>query len=1108
MMGKLDSKNLKLLFLFFLFAYTSQATTYYVSSSGSNYNSGTSVDKAWASVLAVNSRKFLPGDIILFEGGRTFSGGLYFDATDRGTPSAPIIIGSYGNGEATINSGSSYGMYVYNTAGFKISNLVFKGSGRTTNNMAGIFFYMDRGNTRLDFVHIDGVEVYGYKGSGVMIGSDNKTGGYDNVKVTNSSLHDNGVAGISSYAQGISHRNFYLANNKVFNNPGVPEERRIHTGSGIMLGGVDGAVIEYCEAYNNGWLNGWDGGGPVGIWAYDSNEIIIQHNESHHNKTGTTKDGGGFDLDGGVTNSVMQYNYSHDNDGAGYLLAQYSGAPAMKNLVIRYNISENDGRKNSNAGILLWATNSSGGMQNVDIYNNTVYLSPASNGSPTGIFVSTGYITNAKVRNNIIQATGGLQLVRALANTDIRFENNAYWSSGNDLNIYWTGTTYNSLEKWRNATKQEILNGKSVGVFTNPELSNPGKGGTIGNPGQLQSLAAYKLKAGSDIIGAGLNLKNTFNLNPGEVDFWKNNISKKQSYNIGAYELGESVAKTPQSQTITFTDIADKVYGAAPFALQATASSGLLVSFEIASGPATLKANTITLTGTGTVTITATQNGNEDFKAAPAVSQSFKVTKKALENTTLSFTTQENKKEGDAPFELTATSNNPETPILFTSSNQAVIAVAKISGKWLATVGEAGTAIITATQAGNDEYAAAANVTRTIVVKSVNTTPNIPVSPGFNKYEAEDYADMSGIETQTTSDDGGGLNVGWIDANDWINYTVNVSNAGTYTLNFRVASNSSGQFEVRNSSGTVLKAVDVPRTDGWQDWATISVPVTLRAGSQTLQIYIKEAGWNLNWFEITNAAVAGNDSDAIAEENRIKVVAVSPSEDTGMDYTPWLNDNMEDLIAPSWQSDHHKYVDVTLTLEQTSRLSRISLYDDKGMFTATPVEVYALYNTKKTLLGRFTGEAYQEWIDIAGQDLVAEAIIIRKYGNDIPLKIKVFGTPVTTQVALRTSVNSVASEMAAATTEKQTLKGTAGVTWSVYPNPTPDKVEIQLNPEIFGEVTLDLLDGNGKVLNHLTLQKKEDFLTESLSLNNLKNGMYIIQLRAPGIRSEKKIIKR
>lgn len=83
----------------------------------------------------------------------------------------------------------------------------------------------------------------------------------------------------------------------------------------------------------------------AGIWAWDSNNILLQFNESYANRT-IGVDGDGFDFDGGVTNSVMQYNYSHDNDAAGFLLAQYAFAPqAMKNIVIRYNISENDCRR-------------------------------------------------------------------------------------------------------------------------------------------------------------------------------------------------------------------------------------------------------------------------------------------------------------------------------------------------------------------------------------------------------------------------------------------------------------------------------------------------------------------------------------------------------------------------------------------------------------------------------------------------------------------------------------------------------------------------------------------------------------------------------------------
>ena len=98
-----------------------------------------------------------------------------------------------------------------------------------------------------------------------------------------------------------------------------------HSGSGIILGNVDGGTIEWSRAYDNGRL----GNAGVGIWTHDSTRILIQYNESFDNHTSGDADGGGFDLDGGVTHSIMQHNYSHDNDGAGYGLFEYAERPSL-----------------------------------------------------------------------------------------------------------------------------------------------------------------------------------------------------------------------------------------------------------------------------------------------------------------------------------------------------------------------------------------------------------------------------------------------------------------------------------------------------------------------------------------------------------------------------------------------------------------------------------------------------------------------------------------------------------------------------------------------------------------------------------------------------------
>ena len=84
---------------------------------------------------------------------------------------------------------------------------------------------------------------------------------------------------------------------------------------------------------------------------------------------------------------------------------------------------------------------------------------------------------------------------------------------------------------------------------------------------------------------------------------------------------------TAEPQSITFAPIADRPVTSPAFALSATASSGLPVSYQLVSGPATLAGNTLTLTGVGTVTVRAKQDGNLTFLPAPDVDQSFNVTK-------------------------------------------------------------------------------------------------------------------------------------------------------------------------------------------------------------------------------------------------------------------------------------------------------------------------------------------------------------------------------------------------------------------------------------------------------------------------------------------------
>ncbi len=140
------------------------------------------------------------------------------------------------------------------------------------------------------------------------------------------------------------------------------------------------------------------------------------------------------------------------------------------------------------------------------------------------------------------------------------------------------------------------------------------------------------------------------------------------------------------------------------------------------------------------------------------------------------------------------------------------------------------------------------------LIRDVITLPPVNHVTIPAKIEAEDYTSMNGVLLEGTADDGGGLNVGWQDDNDWMDYNIDVPASGSYPINFRVATMFTGaQFQIKNAAGVLLETITVPNTGGFQNWQTISTNITLPAGRQTVRLFTSHAsgGWNINWLQFT-----------------------------------------------------------------------------------------------------------------------------------------------------------------------------------------------------------------------------------------------------------------
>jgi hypothetical protein len=500
------------------------ATDYYVSPSGNDAAVGTSVSTPWQTIARVNQATLASGDRVFFQAGATFNGNLLLDAGDGGTPTAPVTFASYGTGHASITASSGTALFIYNRAAVQVSSLDFRGADAPGSN--GIAVYSDlAGATPLPFVRIDDVEVSGFGQDGIQIGAWGGAAGFADIRITRSLIHDNDRTGILTYADRPNvHRNVYIGYTKAYSNPGLASATT-NTGSGIVLGSVDGGTVERSVAHDNG-ARSTTSEGPVGIWAYDSAHIVIQHNESYRNHTGGPADGGGFDLDQNVSDSTVQFNYSHDNDGAGYLLAQAYATDTHHGNIVRFNISQDDGRKNGYGGIEIW-----GRTIDAAIDHNTVVTSAATSGTPAAIRIHNAGVAGVRAQgvrvvNNIFYTSGPALLARVtsdqLVAAPVLFAGNSYYGAS-AFTIAWGASTLSSLVAFRNVG-QEQVSGIAVGLSGDPGLRAAGTGGTLDDATRLESLEVYRPGDASNVRDRGLALS-TFGLAAAPVDYFGTSLA-------------------------------------------------------------------------------------------------------------------------------------------------------------------------------------------------------------------------------------------------------------------------------------------------------------------------------------------------------------------------------------------------------------------------------------------------------------------------------------------------------------------------------------------------------------------------------------------------------
>jgi len=141
-----------------------------------------------------------------------------------------------------------------------------------------------------------------------------------------------------------------------------------------------------------------------------------------------------------------------------------------------------------------------------------------------------------------------------------------------------------------------------------------------------------------------------------------------------------------------------------------------------------------------------------------------------------------------------------------------------------------------------------------------------------------------GVDIEPTQDaTGNGVNVGWLEYNDWMNYSTNVSQTGSYTVQLRVSNggNRAGGLTLK-VDGQTVGTISVPPTGGWQNWTTVTMAasVSLTSGNHKIQVLVtnRAGGGNLSWISFAAAGSQSHIEKASSAEGRL-VVAPNPVRD-------------------------------------------------------------------------------------------------------------------------------------------------------------------------------------------------------------------------------------
>jgi hypothetical protein len=515
-------------------------TIYYVDDTGgSDSNSGTSTTTAWKTISKVNSTTFVAGNQIRFKRGGSWSNQLH--PLGSGTSGSPIVIDAYGSGNLPIINGLGVAngtIYLNNQEYWEVTNLEitnYKSSeeggqslsawetSNTTNyanvtlpskynntNTAKYGVYVaasNRGATH--HIYLKNLVIHGVNGTIDQTESSKNNGGvyfhvsgsttatwFDDLLVDNCNIHDVDRTGLLFDSSWDGNRTLtsnggwspalnIVVSNCIFNKTGA---------NALIVRDASGPLMEH-NLFDHCAIKGSGNAG----FNFNTDNAKWQMNECRYTKANVgDNDAGGLDADYKTKNTIIQYNWLHNND-FGVLITGGDGY-FNDGTQFKYNIIEKDGayaQAGTDKGKFIFKI--SGSATNTMIYNNTVDIGPSQTDTKIALHWTWGSGTpnNTTYYNNIIDNSG----------TGSFYDLNGSTGNTFDYNAFYKNTAGSQPSQTHN-------------ISGDVKFVNPGAGDPNG----------YWLKTGSVAYNAGKVISGN-----GGRDYFGNSVSTSSASNVGAY---------------------------------------------------------------------------------------------------------------------------------------------------------------------------------------------------------------------------------------------------------------------------------------------------------------------------------------------------------------------------------------------------------------------------------------------------------------------------------------------------------------------------------------------------------------------------------------------